>query len=74
MSLALNFAMSCVYWAAQYIPSGLISVVFGLSPIATGAMAALWLGERALTPVRLLGIGVGIGGLAIIFLRRAASR
>jgi drug/metabolite transporter (DMT)-like permease len=31
-------------------------------------MAALWLGERALTPVRLLGIGVGIGGLAIIFL------
>jgi drug/metabolite transporter (DMT)-like permease len=66
--LGIWSAMSCVYWAAQYIPSGLISVVFGLSPIATGAMAALWLGERALTPVRLLGIGVGIGGLAIIFL------
>jgi drug/metabolite transporter (DMT)-like permease len=61
-------AMSCVYWAAQFIPSGLISVVFGLSPVATGAMAALWLGERALTPVRLTGIGAGIAGLGVIFL------
>jgi len=66
-------AMSCVYWAAQFIPSGLISVVFGLSPIATGAMAALWLGERALTPARLLGIGAGIAGLGIVFLPGGAA-
>ncbi len=60
-------AMTAVYWAAQHIPSGLISVVFGLAPIVTGAMAAIWLGERSLTIPRLLGIGLGITGLGIIF-------
>nr|WP_245232359.1 DMT family transporter [Thiorhodococcus minor] len=60
-------AMSCVYWASQFIPSGLISVLFGLTPIVTALLAALWLGERALTPGRLLGIALGIGGLALIF-------
>lgn len=60
-------AMLCVYWAAQFIPSGLISVLFGLSPLFTGAFAALALQEHSLTPVRLLGIGLGIGGLTIVF-------
>ncbi len=60
-------AMSCVYWAAQFIPSGLISVLFGLAPLATALMAAVWLGERALTAPRLLGIGLGISGLGVIF-------
>ena len=60
-------AMTMVYWSAQHIPSGLISVLFGLSPIVTGAMAALWLGERALTLPRLAGIGLSIAGLAVIF-------
>jgi len=62
-------AMTSVYWSAQHIPSGLVSVLFGLSPLATGVMAALWLGERALTPARLLGVGLGIAGLAVIFVR-----
>jgi drug/metabolite transporter (DMT)-like permease len=60
-------AMSCVYWASQFIPSGLISVLFGLTPVVTALMAALWLGERALTPMRLLGLGLGILGLTLIF-------
>jgi len=59
-------AMTSVYWASQFIPSGLVSVLFGLNPVATALMAALWLGERALTPARLLGIGLSITGLALI--------
>ncbi|EXJ17051.1 DMT family transporter [Imhoffiella purpurea] len=59
-------AMTSVYWASQFIPSGLVSVLFGLTPIATAVMAALWLGEQALTPSRLLGIGLGIAGLSLI--------
>src|SRR3569623_1598767 len=42
-------AMICAYWGAQYIPSGLISVLFGLTPLATGVLAAAWLGERSFT-------------------------
>lgn len=60
-------AMLCVYWAAQFIPSGLISVLFGLSPLFTGALAAVLLQEHALTPVRVAGISLGLAGLAVVF-------
>lgn len=62
-------AMTSVYWGAQYIPSGLISVIFGLTPIVTGLMAGLWLQERALTPNKLAGISLAIAGLVMIFFR-----
>lgn len=60
-------AMTSTYWAAQFIPSGLISVLFGLSPVVTGVMASWWLGEQLMTPVRLLGLALGLAGLAVIF-------
>ncbi|MCG6934565.1 MAG: DMT family transporter [Proteobacteria bacterium] len=65
--LGIYGAMMCVYWGAQYIPSGLISVLFGLSPILTGILAAVWLGESGLTPGKLIGIVFGITGLILIF-------
>ncbi len=60
-------AMSCVYWGAQFIPSGLVSVIFGLTPLLTGLMAGYWLGEQSLTPVRLIGLASALSGLVMIF-------
>lgn len=57
----------CVYWGAQYIYSGLIALVFGLSPLVTGMVAAVWLGERAFSPIKLAGMLLSIAGLAIVF-------
>ncbi len=65
--LGLFLAMLSVYWSSQFIPSGWISVIFGLSPILTGIMATFWLTEQALTPGRLAGMLLGLGGLALIF-------
>lgn len=65
--LGIFGAMFCVYWAAQYIPSGLIAVLYGLSPMITGICAALWLQERAFSVARLLGMLFGLGGLWVIF-------
>lgn len=65
--VSLFGTMLGVYWGAQFIHSGLISVVFGLSPLATSVIAALWLGERALTPVKLLGMALALAGLVIVF-------
>lgn len=65
--LGIYGAMTFVYWGAQYIPSGLISVLFGLTPILTGILAAVWLGEGGLTPGKLVGIVLGITGLVLIF-------
>lgn len=62
-------SMLCVYWGAQHIPSGLVSVIFGLTPLFTGWMAAVWLHERVFTLYRVLGMMLGIGGLLVIFAR-----
>lgn len=59
--------MLSVYWGAQYVPSGLIAVLFGLNPLTTGVIAAVWLGEKSLTPGKLLGVALGLAGLVIIF-------
>jgi len=42
-------------------------VIFGLTPIVTGLTAALWLGERAFTPLKGMGMVLGFCGLPVIF-------
>ncbi|MBW8305486.1 MAG: DMT family transporter [Thiobacillus sp.] len=63
----LFVSMLFTYWGALHIPSGLISVIFGLSPLVTGVFAMLWLSERALTPLRIAGLGLALIGLWVIF-------
>ena len=63
----LYVAMSLVYWAAQHIPSGWISVIFGLSPIITSVLATLILKESHLSGTRLTGMLLGFTGLLIVF-------
>jgi len=60
-------AMMAVYWGAQFIPSGWISVIFGLCPFITAILSAIWLGERSLSWDKLLAYLLGIAGLAVIF-------
>lgn len=66
--LGIYGAMISVYWGAQYIPSGLISVLYGVSPIVIGLFAALWLGERFFTLSKLSGLLMALLGLMVIFL------
>ena len=65
--LSIFIAMSLVYWSAQYIPSGWISVVFGLSPIITSVFATVILCENNLTAGRVAGMLLGLCGLAVVF-------
>jgi len=65
--LGMFGAMLCTYWGAQYINSGLVSVLFGLSPLVTSLLAVVWLGERALRPSKLVGMALGLMGLSVIF-------
>jgi drug/metabolite transporter (DMT)-like permease len=66
--LGLFFAMTAVYWSSQFIPSGWMSVLFGLAPIVTGLLATFLLPERALDAARLAGMLLGLAGLAIMLL------
>ena len=63
----LYIAMSFVYWAAQHIPSGWISVVFGLSPIFTSVLASMILKDQRLSGMRLTGMSIGFMGLIVVF-------
>jgi drug/metabolite transporter (DMT)-like permease len=65
--LGIFGAMLSVYWGAQYVPSGLISVLYGISPITIGLFAALWLGEHFFTPAKVAGLLVALLGLLVIF-------
>lgn len=60
-------SMLAVYWAAQFIPSGWVSVIFGLLPLMTALLAAAWLGERSLTAGKILSYILGIAGLWVMF-------
>ena len=65
--LAVYGAMFSVYWGAQYIPSGLISVLFGLTPFITALVATVILKERSFTVARVIAMLIGFSGLLVIF-------
>ncbi len=59
--------MPVVYWGAQFIPSGLVAVIFALSPFATGLMTLLLLKQNPFTVKRVLALLLALVGLVIIF-------
>ncbi len=67
VGVPLYLAMSLCYWGAQYVSSGLVSVVFGLTPIFTGIAASIFLSEKSFSVFKVLGIVMGLAGLALIF-------
>jgi drug/metabolite transporter (DMT)-like permease len=66
--LGIFFAMLSVYWSSRYIPSGWIAVLFGLAPVITGILAHYCLPEQALSPARIIGMLLGLAGLAVMLL------
>ena len=66
-ALQIFGSMVLTYWASQHLPSGWISVVFGLTPLLTAPLAAYFLGEKSLSLKRLVSYLLGIGGLGLMF-------
>lgn len=60
-------AMMATYWAAQFISSGMISVLFGLSLMVTGFFAWLWLSEDFFRGHKIAGAVFGLIGLSVVF-------
>jgi drug/metabolite transporter (DMT)-like permease len=56
-----------VYWAEQWIPSGLASVLFSTFPFFVAVLAHFWLENEPLRLRQLVGIAVGSAGVATIF-------
>jgi drug/metabolite transporter (DMT)-like permease len=65
--LSMFGAMALTYWSSQFVSSGMIAVLFGLSPLITSLGAAMWLEEESITTSKLLGMLMGVLGLFLVF-------
>lgn len=65
--LSMFGAMTLTYWSSRVVSSGMISVMFGLSPLITSLGAMLWLQEEAFTLNKLAGMLLGLTGLVLVF-------
>jgi len=66
-AVSIYLGSTMFYRSAQLIPSGWVAVIFGLSPLITGFFSAMVEPEAKLTPARLLGLTLGLSGLALVF-------
>ncbi|EXJ11523.1 DMT family transporter [Nitrincola nitratireducens] len=66
-SLGVFGAMCCTYIASRYVPSGLISIIFGLAPILSAIFGMGLLNEPALKTYRWIASVLAFLGLGIIF-------
>lgn len=65
--IGVFMTMLFCYWAVQFIPSGWISVIFGLSPIITSLLASFVLRERLVSVTRTGALLVCLTGLLVMF-------
>lgn len=67
-TLGVFGAMCSVYLAARYVPSGLISVLFGVAPILSALFARLLFSSEHFPLYRWLACALALAGLAVIFM------
>ena len=65
--LSFSISYGVVYWAEQWVPSGLAAVLFSTFPLFVAGMAHFWLPGERLTLAGLLGITLGFVGVVTIF-------
>jgi len=66
-SIPILGGMTLMYWAAQYLPSGWIAILFALTPIITGFFAHFCLPNSQITKRKVFGVAIALSGLWIIF-------
>lgn len=71
-SLGIFPTMVLVYLAAQYIPSGLMSVLFGLSPFMVALCSWVWLRVIPVDGKQILALLISIAGLSVICVDQAS--
>ncbi len=65
-ALGIFGGMSLCYMAATYLSSGMISLIFGLSPIISGLLSQRILAEPKFSRVRQIAMLISLLGLAIV--------
>jgi drug/metabolite transporter (DMT)-like permease len=66
-ALAFSLSYGVVYWAEQWVPSGLASVLFSTFPLMVAGLAHFALPGERIQPASAAGILVGFLGVLVIF-------
>lgn len=66
-NIGIFLGLMCTYVGAQTVSSGLISVMYGLSPVVSAVLARYLLNEPRFTPSKWLAMLVGMSGLLVVF-------
>ncbi|MEX1034073.1 MAG: DMT family transporter [Cellvibrionaceae bacterium] len=67
-SLGLSPQMSLVYWAAQHVPTGVISLVFAFNPCLTALVSLMVIRGTKLSSRQVFALLLAVVGMAIIYL------
>lgn len=65
--LSLFLTWLTIGWGMQFIPSGWVAVIFGLTPIMTNLISTFWLREGHFSATRLGALVLSLAGLGVIF-------
>lgn len=71
--LFLCISNGLMTWALQYVPSGLAAIIAALMPLFVVLFSVLLLRFARFTRLMILGLLIGIGGIATIFYEHLAS-
>lgn len=65
LSFVIPFGL--VYWAVQFVPSGMASVLFAVFPFFVAIFSFLFFASESLDIFKIFGIVIGFSGIVIIF-------
>ena len=65
LSFVIPFGL--VYWAEQFVPSGLASVLFGVYPFFVALFSFLRMPDEAIGKLKIVGMCLGFIGIVVIF-------
>lgn len=65
LSFIIPFGL--VYWAEQFVPSGLASVLFAVYPFFVALFSFLWIPSEKIGAPKIIGMIMGFFGIVIIF-------
>src|SRR3989441_12526199 len=65
LAFALNYGL--IFWGEQYISSGLAALLQATIPAFGLVIAHFYLPDEQMTPIKILGVGMGVAGVGVIF-------
>ncbi len=66
-NIGLFMGLMSAYLGATMIPSGMISVIFGLSPVMSALLARYLLNEPRFSTSKWVALALGVAGLVVVF-------